>query len=239
MPNAERITAEILAGLPPFDDALALRTYQHLSHTPEDRARQERDAFEAHILDTVRMALVKAETDEQLAELQRAVSVYAISYRSRLYDVLTARSKTASAFITGGANFPTRRNQKALGVETRREDALRKYVKLGRSRVVDRIAALETPAQKSAAIVRRMCAEIDKDLATIATIERGDSPGFDVKAFVSSITRIVRGLHRKGFQAEANAVLDHIAARREELGIAALAKSSIWKLRTDLETEPS
>lgn len=232
-PTAGAIAGEILVSIPAFDDALALRTYAHLSHTPDIRARQERDGYEAHILAVVTNSLEHVGTRAQLEELHAAVTEYAIGYQSRLYQVLGARSRTASAFITGGANFPSRRNQKALATESKREEELRKYVRIGTQRVVDRIKALDTPALKSAVIVARMCKGLDGDLAMIAAIERGEMPGYEVKSFTASITRIVGGLHRKGFLSETNAVLDHIERRREELCINALAKSAIWGWRTD------
>lgn len=231
--DAATITQEVLASIPAFDDALALRTYAHLTHTPEQRARSEREAFEAHILNVVTNALAIAESPAQQDELRKAVTWYASAYLTRLNDVLHARSKTASSFITGGANFPVKRNQKALQTESNRESMLQMFVKSGQIDIARRIAALETPEQKSAAIVKRMCKAVDKDLAIIAAIERGEQPGFESKAFVSSITRTVRGIYRNAFDTEGDAVLDHIERRRQELGIQALAKSSIWKLRAE------
>jgi hypothetical protein len=235
-PTAEAIAGKILASIPPFDDELALRTYQHLSHTPEERAKLERWYFERHILAVVTNALAIAGTPEQLEELQSAVSWYASAYLTRLNDVLSARSRTASSFITGGANFPVKRNQKALQVEANRERALELFVKSGRHEIRRRIKALETPEQKSAAIVQRVCRTIDQELVSIAAIERGEMPGFEKKHFVAVITRLTRQLYRKGFLAETNAVLDHIAARQNALEIEGLSpRHSIWKLRTDLE----
>jgi hypothetical protein len=235
-PTAEAIAGEILASIPPFDDELALRTYQHLSHTPEERAKLERWYFERHILTVVTNALAIAGTLAQLEELQKAVTWYASAYLTRLNDVLSARSKTASAFITGGANFPVKRNQKALQVEANRERALELFVKSGQHEIRRRIETLETPEQKSAAIVQRVCKTIDQELASIAAIERGEMPGFEKKHFVAVITRLTRQLYRKGFLAETNVVLDHIAARQNALEIEGLSpRHSIWKLRTDPE----
>lgn len=232
--DAEQITDRILGQIPAFDDALALRTYAHLSHTPEDRARRERDGFRAHVTDVATIALKTAETPEQLAELDRAVSEYATGYLARLNAVLAARSRTASSFITGGANFPTKRNNKALAIESNREQELIKYQRVGMQRVRDRIAALETPEQKSGVIIRRICAAVDKELATIHAIENGIMPGFETKAFVSSIARIVRGLYRQGFRVETNAVLNHIDQRKAELGITNPSdRNGIWNLRTE------
>jgi hypothetical protein len=235
--TAEELTTEILAAIPPFDDALALRTYAHLSHTPEERAKLERWYFEQHILAVVTNALAIAETDIQIEEARKAVAWYAATYLDHLNDVLNARSRTASPFITGGANFPTRRNQKALQAEANRERALQKFVKTGQARIRKGIEALQTTDQKSAAIVKRMCAQIDQELVRIAKIERGEMPGFEKKHFVAVITRLTRQLYRKGFLAETNAVLDHIDRRVNELGTTGAfpAKHSIWKLYTEPE----
>jgi hypothetical protein len=233
---SEAIAGEILASIPPFDDELALWAYQHLTHTPEDRARLERSGFYDHVREAVEISMKYAETPAQVEELKRATVHYVLGYQRKLYAVLNARSRTASAFITGGAGFPSKRNQKALEVEAKREAELRKYVKTGMQRIRDLIEALETPEQKSAAIVQRVCKTIDQELASIAAIERGEMPGFDKKHFVAVITRLTRQLYRKGFLAETNAVLDHIAARQNALEIEGLSpRHSIWKLRTDLE----
>jgi hypothetical protein len=235
-PTAEAITAEILASIPPFNDELALRTYSHLSHTPEERARWERDGFHAHILAVTVTALTYAESATQLEELHRAVSDYATGYLTRLNDVLSARSRTASSFITGGANFPTKRNQKALAVEAKREEDLKAFAKRGQNRIRQRLSDLQTPEQKAAAIVKRLTTAIERDLVTIAKIERGEMPGFDAASFKASIVRIVRGLHKQGFLSETNAVLDFIDRRVNELDIAAFtAKHGIWKLYTKVE----
>jgi hypothetical protein len=236
-PTAKQIATEILASIPPFDDALALRTYAHLSHTPEDRARRERESFEAHILNVVELTLPYVGTPAQFEELSRAVTDYATGYQARLYEVLGARSRTASSFITGGANFPVKRNQKALAVEGKREAELERWLTNGLVRIRERIDAIATPEQKSGAIVKRMCAAIDQELLTIAAIERGEKPGFEAKHFAAVITRIVRGLWKQGFRAECNAVLNHTAKRMVELGItqSLTTKHAIWKHHTDLE----
>jgi hypothetical protein len=233
--DAKQITTTILASIPEFDYALALRTYAHLSHTPEERAHRERFNFEHRIESLVSEALKRAETPTQQDELCKAVAKYATEYQTRLYAVLNARSRTASAFITGGANFPTKRNEKALAVESKRERELESWSRSAWANVLSRLDALQTSEQKSAAIVKRMCAAVDQELVTIAAIERGEKPGFETKHFTSVVTRIVRGLWRQGFRAECNAVLDYTAKRMVEQGItqSLTTKHAIWKLYTE------
>jgi hypothetical protein len=236
--SAETITYNVLAAIPPFDIDLAIRAFGRLSHTPEQRAAYERELFQQHIGDVVAEALKRAETDAQIAIVEPEVTTYAAGYLTRLNAVLNARANTASAFITGGAGFNVRRNDKALGTEDRRAMELREYATKGQQRIYAAIKALETPEQKVAAMAAEAVRLIDRDLVTIAAIECGDMPGFSAKSFVSSTNRLVRSMHRNGFYAATNAVLDHIDRRVNELNITGsfTAKHPIWKLYTEVQS---
>lgn len=132
-----------------MDDAglreLAARAHMGTSFVPERRAQQRLDEYREH-LEGVRAGLEElAKTDARRAVLEEMWPDYVAGFRSRYGAYLGAMGRTLSPMITGGSNFPTRRNQKALDTEHRRYTDLIGWDRRARKRLKRAIVRADAP----------------------------------------------------------------------------------------------
>src|SRR5262245_11624060 len=101
-----------IATIAEFDYERARRAYLAISFDPEKRGRQEQQDYVNDVTDLCgRMAALATSTD-QLQILATEIERYKQNYRTRMYAVLDAKSRTASSAIVGPAKFPTRQMEK-------------------------------------------------------------------------------------------------------------------------------
>jgi len=104
--------------------ATAQRAHAATSMVPHQRARQVRADY-SDTLAADREALFRhATTTDKKDLLEVEFATYRTGYRKRYLAWLDAMSRTMSPMVTGPANFPVRRNQKACDVEHRRLEEL-------------------------------------------------------------------------------------------------------------------
>ena len=83
------------------------------SFDPEKRAETEKEYFKAEVNSVYNELKGSAETDKQKAELKDEIIKFQKKYAEKYNDLLATRGRMLSPMITGPANFPTRRNDKA------------------------------------------------------------------------------------------------------------------------------
>ena len=83
------------------------------SFDPEKRAETEKEYFKAEVNDVYKQLKGQAKTDKQKAELKDEMAKFQNKYAEKYNDLLASRGRMLSPMITGPANFPTRRNEKA------------------------------------------------------------------------------------------------------------------------------
>jgi len=93
----------------PFD--VAQRAHAGTSHTPEVRATSERAGYAA-TLQRDWSSFADGATPEQMAILVDEFARYRAGYRTRYLAMLQAKARCMSTMITGGSNFPVRRQRK-------------------------------------------------------------------------------------------------------------------------------
>lgn len=130
--QAKRIAASYEDDIP---RDLAIRAHSGTSFSPDTRGDSERKGYAAQLgLDYE--ALVKlADTEEKRVTLDQEFQGYRAGYRERYIARLSSLSRCMSTMITGGSNFPTRRNQKASDAADKRTRELVEY----RVKVLDAI----------------------------------------------------------------------------------------------------
>lgn len=102
----------------------ATRAHAGTSMVPDQRAKQVRADY-ARTLTADHEALQKhADTAEKEALLEAEFARYRAGYRKHVLAWLDAMARTMSPLVTGPANFPVRRNQKANDIEHRRLEEL-------------------------------------------------------------------------------------------------------------------
>lgn len=121
----------------------AYRAHSGSSFVPDERAKQEQAAYVEHVQGVYESLLEDCKTDVQRALLLEEIKTYKTGYLSKLTAVLSASSRCISSMITGPANFPTRRNEKALRTEHRRYEELREWDHRAKAAVLKKIKALQ------------------------------------------------------------------------------------------------
>jgi len=99
---------------------VAQRAHAGTSFIPEERGEQERKSYASQLrLDHVELAKL-ATTEEKSATLEIEFARYREGFRDRYIAQLAAKARCISTMITGGSNFPTRRNQKRSAAADKR-----------------------------------------------------------------------------------------------------------------------
>ncbi len=94
------------------------------SFVPEKRGDQECQSYANTLAHDYANLAKYATTDEKRASLDEEFRTYRAGYRSRYIAMLSAKSRVMSTMITGGSNFPTRRNAKRGSTADNRTDEL-------------------------------------------------------------------------------------------------------------------
>lgn len=110
----------------PYD--LAYGAYRGISFSPDERAKQEQQAYVQHMSQMVKKYGHLPGAD---SELER----YREGYLKRYCAWLQARTRVMSPMITGPAKFPTARNDKNLEIEHKR---LTEYIEW-KERAIERL----------------------------------------------------------------------------------------------------
>lgn len=92
---------------------LAIRAHSGTSHVPDTRGKSEVADYVASIQSFQDAIAAVADTDERMSEAVAQAETYRLNYITRQNAVWSTRSRMMSTMITGPANFPVRRQEKA------------------------------------------------------------------------------------------------------------------------------
>jgi hypothetical protein len=143
-----------------IDFKTATRAYNNLSHYPERAAYiQQRDYLKA--MSNAYIDLKKlAKTDADKEIIKESMAVIKDGYIKRQNDILARKTNTASAFITGPANFPTARMDKRNEMVHRKVDELYNWIEKitdnARKKISD--AAIEAAGGKVEVMRKKLAA---------------------------------------------------------------------------------
>ena len=104
----------------------AYRAFVNVSFDPEIRGESQRDSFATEIIELYE-ELIKL-NPERIAEIEQDIEDYTQRLLKKELAWLGAKSRTISPMITGPANFPTARNEKALSSEHNRTTEYLEFV---------------------------------------------------------------------------------------------------------------
>lgn len=111
--DKETITSDFKVDASLINKDLARHAHSGTSFDPELRSKQEIEAFEIEMKNTYKILSERAKTPEQKAILNEEMQRYQENYAKKWNELLSSKSRIISPMITGPANFPVRRNQKA------------------------------------------------------------------------------------------------------------------------------
>ena len=146
---------EIIPATEPLTDLLRLATRAHMgtSFSPERRGAAHVADYTAH-LTAAKETICRLARSHDLPESFAAelFAEYAAGYDKRYRAWLHAKARCLSPMITGPANFPVRRNQKANAVEQKRCEELIRYRESSARWINKRIAQATRPEDANAAV---------------------------------------------------------------------------------------
>lgn len=111
--SAPSTSTEFKADAGLLNKELLRQAHSGTSLDPEKRAESEKQFFEIEVEEVYTNLKQHAQTDKQKEELKDEMSRFQAKYAEKYNDTLAARGRLLSPMITGPANFPVRRNEKA------------------------------------------------------------------------------------------------------------------------------
>jgi len=118
-------TAQELMELIPYETAK--RAHYWTSFTPDERGKQVQENFAATVLNL--FDRIKDLDETRLYEMEIDIEKFTNAYKNKVLSWLTSKSRTASAAITGPANFNYDRNNKRLEIERRKNQEIVEFIK--------------------------------------------------------------------------------------------------------------
>lgn len=202
----------------------AVRAYDGTSHSPEVRAATAIREYEALVIEDLK-ELPAEEHEEYIAKFREWVGT--------LFD---KHSCILSPMITGPANFPTRRNERANNSFDRAVEEFNSWRAKYAKRVAKRIEAAKSPEEKEAEEWLGLKRDIDYNARTCVEIDTGKNTYSYRTAFTNSISGKVE---RLAYNGKASLVLKALAYIKElqenkEIGLKKplfTSRHSIWKLQ--------
>jgi len=129
---------------------LAHRAHSGTSFDPEKRAASHIKCFNESLAEDWETFSKLAVSEQQKEVLKSEFERYQANYKAKYENWLSAKSRCLSSMITGPANFPARRNEKANISERKRGEELADWCKKAEKAVINKINAARTPEQLQA-----------------------------------------------------------------------------------------
>ncbi len=182
----------------------AYRAYSNISFDPEKRAAQ-----------TVKYYEEELDSDlESMPECERGR--YADGYKKHLFAWLYAKSRCLSSMITGPANFPVRRNEKANRTEHNRSVEFSEWRTKALKSISKKVEESKPNVQKDFEALEGWKIQVDKLFQ-----------GWLVDRFRSRLETVARTGNTELVQA----VLDYFAEQQKAKGIIlATPRHGVWKI---------
>lgn len=201
----------------------AVRAYDGTSFSPEERAATAIREYESIVIEDLK-ELPAAEHEEYVAKFREWIGT--------LFD---KHSRILSSMITGPANFPTRRNERANNSYDRAVEEFNSWRAKYAKRVAKRIEAAKSPEERESEEWLCLKRDIDYNVQACVEIDTGKNTYSYRTAFTNSISGKVE---RLAYNGKGSLVLKALAYIKElqESGKIGLRKPlftsrhSIWKL---------
>jgi hypothetical protein len=192
-------------------------------------ASTQRD-YVAHITSVCEDLLPLAETDEQLQALATGLDAYQQRWIALFRAWMHAKSRTASAMVTGRAKFNFARNEKRMQSDDKRREELIEHQKRGPKQLRKELLALESI---EAAEERRLRDAAERVVETLARIEDGTIKWANAAAFRRSLAGKLRASHANGHAEAVQSVLQALPELEASAGLKSpvfAARNAVWRL---------
>lgn len=145
------------------------RTYSGISFDPEKRAKSLQREFAQGCNEFADKLEIVCNTEEQKTEAKILFADYAEKRKAKFLAWASSMSRCLSPMITGPANFPVRRNEKANATERKRSQECIDFVNKAQSGILKKLKNIDKAGSATEAD-KDNTKEIDSSLATILGI---------------------------------------------------------------------
>jgi len=208
----------------------AYNAYSAISFDPEKRAAQTQHDYVDTLDKLYNKLSALAKSPEQISIMWQQLERYKEGYLSHENAVLSAKSRTASPMITGPANFPTARNQKALEVEHNRSVEFSDWDDKAEKTAIKAVKDAAPQEQKDYERWQSIKKTLDSKMASIIAIDNGEYPGAR-SLFVSSLSGFIKKMAANGQAEDVKKSLEYIKSVGDKHSKPIFsANNEIWKL---------
>ncbi len=193
-----------------LDFATAEGAYRWISFDADKRAKIEQKDYVAEMKRAYDMLAPKAETAEQKELLANELNRYKENYLNKMYDILAAKSRTASPMITGPAKFPVEKNRKALEAEMKKVEAFLEWQKKALKSIEKKLTKAQTPETVSQNELKRLKKRVAETVAIVKAIETGEARGTDKRLITTNLSGVLKRSADKGFTKEVSEALEYL-----------------------------
>lgn len=207
------------------------RAHSGTSFSPEDRGKNIVTDYEGELNEDLK----SIPEDEQ----QR----YIESYQKNLFHWLSAKGRCLSSMITGPANFPTRRNEKANNAESSAYSNFREIREKALKVIARKIENDKPEEQRQAEQYEQVQKRLLSSIRTIIALKAGKGCG-DVSLFKANLFGIVKTLSRKLDVVSFKKVIDlikenNIYTDKHKIWLLAASNSETVKVEQTQESKES
>jgi hypothetical protein len=205
---------------------LAYQAFYWTSFDPEKRGKQTIESYSHELTQDL----------EGIPEEER--ERYQTNYEKYFSAWLSAHSRCASSAVTGPANFPARRIEKANKAEQNRFKEFIEWREKAHKAIAKKIEQAKPESQKQNEKWLTLKKGITRSLEIIAGIDNGTVRGTSRPLIVSNICNKIKVQAKNGETEVVNNALDYIEQINSTLEKPAITKNnSIWKLREQAEAK--
>ena len=206
---------------------------QHISHSPQKRARSIQDGYVEHMEGLEKELSALATSPEQKAALANELALYKEGYIKHLYAWLDADANTVSPMIAGRSNFNYKRNDKRLSVTDRKREEFIEWQQRAQDGIKRELSDSRTPDQVESDDWNKIKNDIDGSFVALYHIDqkKGRYADFNKSLFTRSIHNRLITLAKDGDVENVNRALEHIKQLQEGMNKPAFTnRNKIWKL---------
>lgn len=193
-----------------IDYDIAYRSSQNTSFVPEKRAKQRQLEYLTYMENFSSHLDKYAENEDQKKLANELMAEYKELFIKYYQDYLISRSRVASTMITGPANFPTARNEKANRAAENKYNKLSEWSDRFYTRSKKRLLNKRSDEDVLNQEVSQIKKDITESLATIIGINSGEIKGFDKRLFSASVSGKIERLVNNGRVDVLEVIIQHI-----------------------------
>lgn len=220
-----------------LDYKRAYRAHLNTSFSPEKRAKSHQEDFAATLNAYAEEFEELALSEEQKDFAKGEFAQFKERYKKKYYDLLDAKSRCLSSMITGPANFPVKKAEKANQTEHKRSAELLDFLERASKSIASKLNALRPKEVIENEATQKALKKVVTDVATIIGISQGKLH-YNKSAFVNSLKNYLNTLHRNRQYKHVNKAFEYIREAQNKHALTIFApNNAVWQLENSQPKE--